>query len=455
MQTGNHTLKNIAVETSVLLSLGHTLAQEKPNIILIMTDQQTASAMSNRGNLDLYTPAMDQLANDGVTFARAYCSYPLSGPSRASIFTGKMPSEVNIRENGDSLPNEARVKSLGFNLRTAGYDCLYAGKWHIPGINHPDNNEFGFENICNMNDPKMAYNIEKALSEDRDKPFFLVASYLNPHEACEYARSQTLHYGQINVPDNAKLPLLPENFNAVEQLPELVEIHKNISPKLYPTKNYTTLDWQRYLYVYNRLVERVDKEIGKLLRILKDKGLYDNSIIIFTSDHGDGVAAHQWNQKRVLFEENMNIPLIIKPKGKTKAVGTVNDQALVNIGIDIFPTVCDYAQTQIPEELNGISMKDLINGDTNITHQSIFVETNLDGLQAARGWAVIKGDYKYVFYRFFKHREQLFNLKEDKGETTNLLTDPAYMHIYKMMKDEMRMHAKRVNDEMLIKDLNF
>lgn len=455
MPRGNHTFQKLAIGASALLATGQSFAQEKPNIILIMTDQQTADAMSNQNNSYLNTPAMDSLAKDGITFTRAYCAYPLSGPSRASIFTGKMPNEVGVRENNDSLPNDARLNSLGFKLTEAGYDCLYAGKWHIPTVNLPKDNRFGFKWVCDMNDPKMAGHIEKTLSEKRENPFFLVASYLNPHEACEYARSQTLHYGQIDIPKNVSLPPLPDNFQVAGDIPELVKIHKEVSPKLYPTQNYSETDWRRYLYAYNRLVERVDTEIEKLLLLLKEKGIYDNSIIIFTSDHGDGVAAHHWNQKRVLFEENMRIPLIVKPKKNTKTAGTVNNSALINIGIDIYPTVCDYARAAVPKELNGISLRKITEGETKKTHESVFVETNLDGLQGGRGWAVIKGDYKYVFYRFFKHREQLFNLKKDKGEMNNLIANPNYKHIYQMMKNEMVMHAKRVNDVMLIKELNF
>lgn len=455
MLRGNHLFRKFALGTSALMAVGQSFAQEKPNIILIMTDQQTADAMSNRNNPYLHTPAMDNLAKDGVTFTRAYCAYPLSGPSRASIFTGKMPNEVAVRENNDSLPDDARLNSLGLKLSEAGYDCLYAGKWHIPTVNLPKNDDFGFKWVCDMNDPQMAGHIEKVLSEKREDPFFLVASYLNPHEACEYARSQTLHYGQIDIPENAVLPPLPENFQVAGDIPELVEIHKTVSPKLYPTQNYSELDWRRYLYAYNRLVERVDAEIEKLLHVLKEKGLYDNSIIIFTSDHGDGVAAHHWNQKRALFEENMRIPFIVKPKKNTKTAGTVNNSVFVNIGIDIYPTVCDYAQIAVPKELNGISVRKIIEGKTENMHESVFIETNLDGLQNARGWAVIKGDYKYVFYRFFKNREQLFNLKEDKGEMNNLIADPKYKNIYRMMKNEMLMHAKRANDTMLIKELNF
>lgn len=455
MQLGKHTLKGIAVGVGAVMSLGHSIAANKTNIILIITDQQTANAMSNRGNPYLYTPAMDQLAADGVTFTNAYCAYPLSGPSRASLFTGKMPNEVIVRENNDSLPDSERLKSLGFAIGNAGYECLYAGKWHVPTVNMPDDGSFGFKMICEMNDPEMATHIDKALSERSDKPFFLVASYLNPHEACEYARSQTLHYGAVHIPDSAIMPPLPPNFDVSEDIPELVEIHKNVSPKLYPTKNYTIDDWKRYLYAYNRLVERVDKEIDKLLKILKGKKLYDNTTIIFTSDHGDGVAAHHWNQKRVLFEETINIPLIVKPNKNNKAVDVKQNSSLINIGIDIYPTICEYAQANIPDGLKGISLKKMVEGTAENSHKSIFVETNLDGLQGGRGWAVIKGDYKYIYYRFFKNREQLFNLKDDKGEMHNLIGNAAYKHIHQAMKEEMLRYGKRTNDKILIKELDF
>jgi arylsulfatase A-like enzyme len=428
------------------------MSAQQPNIILIMTDQQTANAMSNRGNPNVSTPAMDELAADGIVFTRAYCSYPLSGPSRASIMTGKMPGEIKVLENGDSLSEEEQKKTIGFTMQQAGYDCLYAGKWHVAAVEMPDR-AFGFRKIAGMNDPDMAAHIAKELSKKRNNPLFLVASYLNPHEICEYARSQTLHYGEVPVPNDAAFPELPSNFEATTGLSELLMHHKKMSPKLYPTENYTDQDWKNYLYVYYRLVERVDSHIGELIKILKDNDLYDNSVIIFTSDHGDGVAAHKWNQKRALFEESIQVPLIIKPLKRDKAAVNHDIEALINIGIDLYPTICDYGKSPIPSELNGISLKKIIEG-TGGNHQSIFVETHFDAING-RSWCVIKENYKYVFYRFFKNREQLFDLSTDKGETINLLHDSRYENVYREMKAELLHHAQKVNDKMLIKDLNF
>lgn len=427
-------------------------AEGRPNIILIITDQQTADAMSNRGNENVKTPAMDMLATDGISFTNAYCSYPLSGPSRASLFTGKMPVELNIPDNEVGLPATEISQTLGFKLAEAGYECLYAGKWHVPTLEIPDG-EFGFRKISGMNDMTLVKNIRYELLTKLDKPLFMVVSFLNPHEICEYARSQNLPYGEVEIPFNAKLPFLPANFNAVKQLPEGLLIHKAMSPKFYPTRNYTKLDWRNYLYTYYRLVERVDQKLAELITEFKKNNLYDNSLIVFLSDHGDGVAAHRWNQKRALFQETINVPLIVKPPvgTKTKLLGKTSE-ALVNIGIDIYPTVCDYAGATIPSDRNGLSVRDVVEGKTDTQHKSLFVETLLDGINI-RGWCVIEGDYKYVYYRMFRNKEQLFNLKKDRGEKNNLVAQKEYSEIRKKMRKSMLEYALQTNDVMLRKEM--
>ena len=105
--------------------------EQRPNIIYIMTDQQTATAMSCAGNKDLQTPNMDRLAASGIRFTNAYCAFPLSGPSRAAMFTGYVPSELKMDENGIPMPDSLRPRTLGVLLEQAGYETAYAGKWRI------------------------------------------------------------------------------------------------------------------------------------------------------------------------------------------------------------------------------------------------------------------------------------------------------------------------------------
>lgn len=447
-----HSGKKITSAAIFVAALTGIQGQNRPDIILIMTDQQTVDAMSNRGNLNVKTPAMDMLAADGVSFTNAYCSFPLSGPSRASLFTGKMPVEINVPDNEIGLQTSEIPQTLGNKLKQAGYDCLYAGKWHVPTAEIPDN-EFGFRKVSGMNDMTLVDSIRQKLSPERDKPLFLVASFLNPHEICEYARSQKLHYGEVDILEDVKLPALPDNFNAVKQLPEGLMIHKATSPRLYPTQSYSNTDWQNYLYTYYRLVERVDKNIADLISVLRKNNLYDNSLIVFLSDHGDGVAAHRWNQKRALFQETINVPLIVKPPVGTgnKLLGKTSE-ALVNIGIDIYPTVCDYAGATIPSDRNGLSVRNVVEGKTDTQHKSLFVETLLDGINI-RGWCVIEGDYKYVYYRMFRNKEQLFNLKKDRGEKINLVNKKEYLEIRKKMRKSMLEYALQTNDLMLRKEM--
>lgn len=191
-------LKSIAA-CSVMLPLAAT-AQQRPNIIYIMTDQQTATAMSCAGNADLHTPHMDKLAERGVRFENAYCSLPLSGPSRASMFTGYTPTEVGLEENETPMPDSLRTETLGTLLSTAGYQCAYAGKWHVNTNSLPDKVAFGFENLHGHNDFGLAEACISFLQRKPDKPFFLVASFDNPHNICEYARHQNPPFANFHEP---------------------------------------------------------------------------------------------------------------------------------------------------------------------------------------------------------------------------------------------------------------
>lgn len=429
-------------------ALAQSGGQQKPNIILIITDQQTASAMSCAGNPYVDTPGMDALAKDGVRFSRAYVSYPLSGPSRASLITGKMPAELGVKDNDDKLSEDDMQSNFGYMASRAGYDCLYAGKWHIPEVNIPENGT-GFQKVCDMNDPLLVEKSIPYLQQKRDKPLFFVASFLNPHEICEFARGEALHYGKLEEPALKDCPALPYNFSIPAYYPEAITIHKDVVPKSYPTAKYTEDDWRRYLYAYYRLVERVDNEIVKLINELKKNNLYDNSLILFVSDHGDGVAAHQWNQKRILQEEVVKVPFIVKPP-KSKNAGKVNDKALINTSLDIYQTICDYTGVGENKDLHGKSIRPLLENKSETLHENVFVETLLDGV-GVRGWTVIGQDYKYTLYRYFKNKEQLVNLDNDPHEMQNLAVDKKYESVLLEKRKKLYEWGVKTNDKLLIR----
>ena len=115
---------------------------DRPNILYVLTDEQYAGAMSCAGNPEVRTPAMDRLAQSGVRFSSVYCAYPLCTPSRASMFTGMMPHQVGIDGNEQSIAAAYRPQELGHLLSSAGYECVYGGKWHIPEISLPEGHGF-------------------------------------------------------------------------------------------------------------------------------------------------------------------------------------------------------------------------------------------------------------------------------------------------------------------------
>lgn len=428
-------------------------AGKRPAVIVIMTDQQTAGAMSCAGNPWVRTPAMDALAADGVRFTRAYCPYPLSGPCRAALVTGRMPFEVGAFDNAIRPADADMQAGIGHRLAEAGYECLYAGKWHVPEVNLPDSGT-GFRRISKMNDPALADACDAALKEyDGQKPLFLVASLLNPHEICEYGRHETLQYGELAPFSTEECPNLPANFMPSTYAAEALTFEHASSPRYHDTYTYTQDDWRRYLYAYYRLVERADREVGRIVGVLKAHGLYDDAAIVFLSDHGDGAAAHGWNQKWNLQEEVINVPLIVKPPKGAGLRGVRNDEALSNVGLDLYATACDYAGvTPDPGRYRGRSLRPVAEGRQATLHDEVFVETLLPG-PGMRGWSVVGPRYKYVLYQWGRNREALYDLQDDPGEMVNLVVDRRYEAELNRLRRAMYDWGVRIGDPKLVRNL--
>jgi arylsulfatase A-like enzyme len=217
---------------------------DRPNILYIFTDQQSASAMSGAGNPDLATPAMDGLAREGVLFENAYCTQPLCTPCRASMFTGMMPHECGAPRNGMSVREDLRPRELGRVLQANGHDCVYGGKWHIPYTAMPQENNHGFRVICGFNDNELAASCVEYFRRHADqdprerKPFFLVASFDNPHNICEWGRNMVLPWGSIgDPPPTEECPNLPPNFAPSPFEPEIVRIEQLCHWAIYPYSN--------------------------------------------------------------------------------------------------------------------------------------------------------------------------------------------------------------------------
>lgn len=272
-------LEGVAVGAmSTLLPNPTLFAGNRPNIILIMTDQQTASALSCVGNKDLYTPNMDRIAGHGYIFDNAYCTAPISGPSRSAMFTGLYPDEIGVIRNGTPLPDSLVNRTLGTLLTDAGYECGYSGKWHVHELTIPDK-KYGFNQVFKHSDIGLAEATVSFLRQEHEKPFFYVASYDNPHNICEWARNQNLPYGNIDVAPLRDCPKLPRNFKRNDDDADVIIAEKQANYSAYPTLRFTRKDWRQYMYAYYRLVEKVDAEIGKIIDEIDRQNLWDNTIV--------------------------------------------------------------------------------------------------------------------------------------------------------------------------------
>lgn len=438
-------MKKQAVAVGLILASALPALAKRPNVIYIMTDQQSANAMSCAGNTDLKTPAMDRLAARGVRFANAYCALPLSGPSRAAMFTGIMPSQCGMLENETPLPDSLRNRTLGNLMEEAGYDNGYAGKWHVNTNALPAEKAFGFRRLHGHDDRGLAEAAVEFLRSDHGgKPFFLVASFDNPHNICPYARGQRLPEAEIPEPASvADCPNLPANHLVQPYDPDILSWERGLSYRLYPTNGYTPDDWRRYRNAYFRLVEHVDAEIGKIVDEIDRQGLWDDTVVIFTSDHGDGQGAHQWNQKTALWEETANIPLIVCAPERKKHAGKVSE-ALVNNGIDLMPSVLDWAGKGKPAWCDGASFRYAAEDpDAASAQEFVVTETDFAQTGGTKGWMLRTPRYKYVLYEAGANREALYDMDNDRLETRNLAIESTYKPV---VEEHRRMLAQWFDD---------
>ncbi len=430
-------------------------AVKKPNILVILTDQQSAKMMSCTGNSLLKTPNIDRLAAQGIRFTRAYATNPVCVPSRFSLMTGRMPSEIGMEGNGhqkNHVPQSILDSSMGALFSQGGYETVYAGKMHLTGSDAGNGYEnplaYGFKKYITPDDKEGRERTVEAccdfLKNSGEKPFLLVASLINPHDICylpllDWAKAEnkknpypnekatSLIKDMLKLPDGMTreefierfCPALPENFAIPdEELPSFTSNH--ITSYIgWTRRNYTDEDWRIYRYLYARLTELVDLQVGQILDALKKSGLDDHTLIVFTSDHGDQDASHRLGLKTFLYEESVNVPLILKYPGKIKK-GVVNSSHLVSNGLDLLPTLCDYANIKTPEKLKGKSVKNLASGKANLPwRKSMIVETGNARL------VLMENQLKYMVdikadHEEKKPNEMLFDTKNDPGEITNL-----------------------------------
>jgi len=390
--------------------------RRKPNVLLVITDQQGLDTLSALGCTDAHTPHMDSLCRRGVAFRESYSANPLCSPARSSMFTGRPTLETGVVYN--NRPIRSTVPNMGQWLREqGGYETVYAGKWHLPQSFTPAIPGFdviatgigGQGGVCDAGVSRACQGYLRTRSASSSKPFLLVASFLQPHDICQFV-SMHAKSGEMVFHDMVKdqLPPMPPNHGFDPREPHAM------SRK--PRPKWTEAQWRYYLWNYYRMVEMVDAEVGRVLQALEDSGEADNTLVVFTADHGEGRGRHHLVTKNYLYDEAAKVPLVVAAPG---AARDRQDATHLVSGLDVLPTVCDYAGVAPPTHMHGFSLRPLLEGKGTWSREYAPAEVTITGRM------VRTPRYKYIAYKR-DPVEQLFDMRKDPGETRNLAPDGSY-----------------------------
>lgn len=428
----------------------------RPNILFIFTDQQAAQALSCAGNPLVNTPNMDRLAARGVRFTRNYCPDPICGPSRSAMITGRMPHETGVVFNNDAP--DLSIANYGERLREAGYDTTWIGKWHLPKSFDPSHQIPGFRNVpvpegmrwpalargdlTDMHFAGEAYRLLRFEMTKHSNPWCLTVSLHNPHDIC-YECMDTTPLPYLNLD---RYPPLPANFQPAPDQPSILADSKDemiSGQEMTFTRDWSEERWRAYLDAYYRMTQSVDYAIGVILDGLEESGLADQTLVVLSSDHGEGMASHQWVCKNAFYEDVVSVPLIASWPGRIPE-GATND--MLASGLDLAPTFCDYAKASA-EGMSGISLRQAMESGQPAEREAVFAELTLYPKERpTRGRMVRTDRYKYYVLDRGENCEQLFDLQNDPGEQHNLTTDPAHAETRQHHRQLLARWCQSTND---------
>jgi choline-sulfatase len=434
---------------------------DRPNLLLICADQLAREALPAYGGSYAHTPNIDRLADRGVRFDRCYTPCPLCQPARASFWTGRFPHETGVRSNGirDHVPDvPADMSTMGELLSAAGYQCVHFGKRHDAGalrgfeiaesgelpVDAPPQYPAGADSRRDRYTAQRAVEFLKTRRDDR--PLLIAVDFVNPHDICSWiGHNQGPHE---DLPPGRPLPPLPDNF-------EDADLHKRPRPvqyiccghnRLAQASQWTPDNYRHYLAAYYHYLEQVDAEIGRVLDALERSPIAGNTLVVFFSDHGEGLASHRMVTKQVSFyEQTTCVPMIFSGSGVHGAGRLANP--LVSL-LDLLPTVCDYAGATVPDGLWGRSLRPWIEADRpGSPHDYVACEWYTEwGFTIEPGRMIRTDRFKYTRY-LEADGEELYDLHADPGETRTLVDDRSYQSVLQNHRDLLDRHLSETRDD--------
>ena len=448
------------------------MEKKKYNVLLLMTDQHRFDVLGCAGNELIDTPNLDKIASEGTVFDSAYSSCPSCIPARAKLLTGMSQWHTGIlgMGQGQDALRDNYEHTLPGELANAGYYCKCVGKMHV----HPQRSLFGFHHIeldesrrygtpdfisdyerwfndhkdgdYGMSDGRdwngwegkpydnpselhpNIWTVQQSINfindRDRSKPFFLKTSFARPHSPYDaipeyFEKYQKMDLPKAEVGDWAGIHDDPETAkrpNAWHGIKSDEEIHM-----------------ARAGYYGN--VEHIDHEIGRLLDFMDKQGVLDDTLILFTSDHGDMLGDHNMWRKTYAYESSAHIPMLVRlPKDLQKDIAARNDKPVMLC--DVMPTILDVLGVDIPSTVDGKSMYPLTRQENCEWRDYMHGEHCTCYDESEEMQYLTNGKIKYIWFPR-TGREQLFDLEKDSSELHNLTEDPEYSEVLAKLRLRM------------------
>ncbi len=440
----------------------------RPNIIYILVDQLRYQSCGYGGDSKARTPNIDRLAGEGVNFVNTVSPMPVCSAYRASLFTGKYVTSTGM------VINELRMNPnhtcLAHCLTRAGYDTGYIGKWHMYANrlgNHEDpRNSFvppgpdrlGFDGYWaaynfhhdyyrgyyhtdtpekitipgfepdGQTDMAIEY-IRKACKTG--KPFLLVLSVGTPHDPWKKDNVPKEYYDLFAdvgfpVPPNYSQEIDPHGdaWSNIKKSPELIE------------------EWMR---VYYAMTANLDWNLGRLLKAVEEVGIKDDTIVVFTSDHGEMFGAHGRMKKNIFYDEAARVPFLMRWPGKIPADCT-SDACMSTV--DIMPTLLGLAGVEVPKEVEGMDLSHCAMKTPGPEPDAALLQNTgaCASWEDGHEWRALRDkQYTYAIYRV-DQQEMLFDNGKDPYQTRNLVGDPQYDHDLTRLRRILKEKMESIND---------
>ncbi|MCR8635828.1 sulfatase [Paenibacillus radicis (ex Xue et al. 2023)] len=491
----------------------------KPNIVYIMSDDHCANAISIYGSRIakvFQTPNLDRIGKEGAVLKSCFCTNAICSPSRASIITGLYPHKHGVKTLSDALDPE--LDTYPKRMQAGGYQTALVGKWHLHGVPQgfdyyeilPGQGEYfspyfldqttDWEAVERFMDQQEDWSkvknyghfgqkhegyvtdliTDKCVSwleqRDQGKPFMLMCHHKAPHDDFEYHPRYERLFDDVEIPEPESLWEDKGHRSAGSREYGTTVSEKNprrnavttMSRSGYPTGplNLEGLDavgrtkaaYQKYLKDYLRVVKGIDDNVGRLLDYLDKEGLAENTIVIYTSDQGMFLGEHDYIDKRWIFEESLQMPMLIKYPQEIKPGSIVED---IVTNVDFAPTLLDYAGLDAAANMQGRSFRKVIEGQTpddwpNKVYYRYWMHMAHHDNPAHYG--IRTKEYKLIFFYGLPLDAsdalpeptpaswELYDLRNDREELANVYDNPAYANVAQRLKEQLFEMKTEVGD---------